>query len=204
MAQAFYGYLRGFSADPDGEKQKRELLRWGIVEKHIYADQGADQDGQFPAFARLGKVLREGDVLVLASLDRFGSSYEDLQRAWRHVVLERKADLVILDIPILDTRTNKALLGTLLTDIVLQLFSYMAQRENDLARQRQAEGIAMARAKGVHLGRPPRPTPERFEEYYALWRAKQIKFSDFAEKLGVNETQLKWLVRKRRKETATP
>lgn len=202
MAQQFYGYLRGFVADPDGEAQKKELLRWGIVEKNLFADPFSDKEENYPAFSRLGNVLREGDVVVVASMDRIGNRYEEIQKAWRYLVLECKADLVILDIPILDTRTNKALIGTLMTDIVLQLFSYMARRENDLIRQRQAEGIAIARAKGVHLGRPPRPTPEKFEEYYALWRAKQIHFSDFANKLGVTETQLKWLVRKKRKDTA--
>lgn len=204
MAQKFYGYLRGFVADPDGEAQKMELLRWGIVGKNLFVDPFSDQEEKFPAFSRLGKALREGDVVVVASMDRLGSSYEEIQKAWRYLVLECKADLVILDIPILDTRTNKSLIGTLMTDIVLQLFSYMARRENDLVRQRQAEGIAMARAKGVHLGRPPRPIPDKFEEYYALWRAKQIQFSDFANKLGVSETQLKWLVRKKRKDTAAP
>lgn len=202
MAQKFYGYLRDVATGLEGEEQREQLLRWGIVEKHLYADQVCETEESFPGFRRLMKTMREGDVLVVASLDRLGSSYEEIQRVWAYLVKERHLDLVVLDIPILDTRTNKALLGTLMTDIVLQLFEYIARRENNLARQRQAEGIAMARAKGVHLGRPPRPTPEGFEEYYALWRAKQLSFTDFAQKLDVTETQLKWLVRKKRKETA--
>ena len=202
MAQKFYGYLRGTAADPEGEGQRTELLRWGIVPKQIYADTFSAKEENLPAFARLCKVLREGDVVAVPSMDRLGSSYEEIRKTWHDLAVEKKVDLVIIDIPILDTRTNKAIIGTLMTDIVLQLFAYMARRENDLVRQRQAEGIAIARARGVHLGRPPRPTPDKFEEYYALWRAKQIRFSDFAEKLGVSETQLKWLVRKKRKETA--
>lgn len=202
MAQKFYGYLRDVATGLEGDEQRRQLLRWGIVEKHLFEDQVCETEDSFPGFRRLMKAMREGDVLVVTSMDRLGSSYEEIQRVWAYLVKERKIDLVILDIPILDTRTNKALLGTLMTDIVLQLFEYIARRENDLARQRQAEGIAMARAKGVHLGRPPRPNPEGFEEYYDLWRAKQLNFSDFAQKLDVTETQLKWLVRKKRKETS--
>lgn len=197
MAKSFYGYMRVSSAEQNDERQKQELIRWGIVEKNIYSDKLSGKDFNRPSYQKLRKRLRESDVLVVKSIDRLGRNYEEIQREWRYIVTEKRADIVIIDMPILDTRTNKDLIGTLISDIVLQLLSYVAQTEREFIRQRQAEGIAIARAKGIHLGRPPRPIPAEFNEYYDQWRAKQLSFPDFAQKLGVTETQLKWLVRKK-------
>lgn len=199
MSKMFYGYMRVSTADQNDERQRQELIRWGIVEKNLYADKVSGKDFNRPSYQRLRRRLREGDVLVVKSIDRLGRNYEEVQNEWRYIVKEKRADIVILDMPILDTRTNKDLIGTLISDIVLQLLSYVAQTERDFIRQRQAEGIAIARAKGIHLGRPAKETPEGFMENLTLWRNKKLSFSDFARRLGVSETQLKWLVRRQNK-----
>lgn len=196
MPKIFYGYMRVSSADQNDERQKQELLRWGIVEKNLYADKLSGKDFNRPSYQRLRRRLCEGDVLVVKSIDRLGRNYEEVQNEWRYIVKEKRADIVILDMPILDTRTNKDLIGTLISDIVLQLLSYVAQTERDFIRQRQAEGIAIARANGIHLGRPAKEPPEGFQEGLSLWRSKKLTFQAFATRLNITETQLKWLIRR--------
>lgn len=152
MEQQFYGYMRVSSVEQNVERQRQELVRWGIVEKHIYTDKVSGKDFNRPSYQNMRKKLKKGDVLVIKSIDRLGRNYEEIQSEWRYILKEIKADIVIIDMPILDTRTNKDLIGTLISDIVLQLLSYVAQAEREFNHQRQAEGIAIARAKGKHLG----------------------------------------------------
>ncbi|MEG0270610.1 MAG: recombinase family protein [Clostridia bacterium] len=203
MGKSFYGYMRVSSIDQNDERQRVELLKWGIVEKNIYADKLSGKDFNRPNYQRLRKKMQEGDVLVVKSIDRLGRNYEEIQNEWRYLVKEKRADIVIIDMPILDTRTNKDLIGTLISDIVLQLLSYVAQAEREYIRQRQAEGIAVAKANGVHLGRVANPLPVGFESCYQLWRGKAISFCQMAERLGITEVQLRWLVRKRNAEEAS-
>lgn len=200
MKQQFYGYMRVSSVDQNVERQRQELVRFGIVEKHIYTDKVSGKDFNRPSYQRVRKKLKSGDVLVVKSIDRLGRNYEEIQSEWRYIVRELKADIVIIDMPILDTRTNKDLIGTLISDIVLQLLSYVAQAEREFNHQRQAEGIAIARAKGKHLGRPRKPYPDNFNSCLTLWREERISFHEMAEQLDVTEGELRWLVRRKNKE----
>lgn len=192
-----YGYMRVSSAEQNDERQQHELIKWGIAVKNIYSDKLSGKDFNRPHYQELRKKIKEGDVLVIKSIDRLGRNYEEILNEWRYLVNEKKSDIVIIDMPILDTRANKDLVGTLISDIVLQLLSYVAQTEREFIRQRQAEGIAIAKAKGIHLGRYPRPLPENFDYYYDLWRKKALTFSEAAHKLSITENQLRWLVRRR-------
>ena len=195
----FYGYIRVSSVDQNEDRQLIELLKWGIVKKNLYCDKVSGKDFNRPQYQKLRKKLQEGDVLVVKSLDRLGRNYEDIQSEWRYLVKEKKTDIVIIDMPILDTRTNKDLIGTLISDIVLQLLSYVAQVERENIRQRQAEGIAAARTKGIHLGRRADPIPDEFYPIYELWERKVLSYAECAKKLGVSTNQFIWLVRKHRK-----
>lgn len=199
MEKINYGYIRVSTAEQHDERQRLELLRWGIKECNLYADKVSGKDFNRPHYQQMRQKLRPGDVLVVKSIDRLGRNYEEIQKEWNYLVKEKEIDIVILDMPLLDTRTKKDLIGTLISDIVLQLLSYVAQTERDYIRQRQAEGIAAARARGVHLGRRPAPYPENFEKYYTLWRQKVLTFSETAAKLHITENQLRWFVQRYKK-----
>ena len=199
MSGNFYGYIRVSSVDQNEARQVVELTRYGIIKKHIYMDKQSGKDFNRPQYQRLKKRLREGDVLVVKSIDRLGRNYEEIQTEWRQIVKEIKADIVVLDMPILDTRTNKDLIGTLISDIVLQLLSYVAQAERENIRQRQAEGIAAARARGVHLGRVAKPLPEGFPAIYEDWVSKRVSRSETLAKLGVSSHQFDWFCKRYRK-----
>ncbi len=136
----FYGYVRVSTLDQNVERQLVELIKWGVLEKNIYCDKLSGKDFNRPQYQKLKRKLKEGDVLVVKSLDRLGRNYEDIQKEWRDIVKITKADIVIIDMPILDTRTNKDLIGTLISDIVLQLLSYVAQAEREISdKGRQKE-----------------------------------------------------------------
>lgn len=192
--------MRVSSVDQNVERQKLELVKWGILERQIYTDKVSGKDFDRPSYQRLRKKLKAGDVLVVKSIDRLGRNYEEIQSEWRYIVKVVKADIVIIDMPILDTRTNKDLIGTLISDIVLQLLSYVAQAEREYIRQRQAEGIAIAKAQGRHLGRPRRPYPEKFETYYLRWRAGYFTIPEMVQRLGLSEYQVKSLIRRMNKD----
>ncbi len=192
----FYGYMRVSTADQNIDRQKVELLKWGIIEQNIYCDKLSGKDFNRPEYLKLKKRLKEGDVLVVKSIDRLGRNYRDIQEEWRVIVKVKKADIVILDMPILDTRTNKDLIGTLISDIVLQLLSYVAQAERENIKQRQAEGIALAKAKGRHLGRFPSPIPEEFYPIYEKWENKEYTLRTASDALGVTISQFRTMVKK--------
>lgn len=199
MYNNFYGYMRVSTADQNEERQRIELNRFGIIEKNIYMDKMSGKDFNRPQYQKLRKKLREGDVLVVKSIDRLGRNYEDIQEEWRYIVKEKKADIVIIDMPILDTRTNKDLIGTLISDIVLQLLSYVAQAERENIRQRQAEGIAAARARGIHLGRYPNAIPAEFYPIYKKFDERILSRREAAKNLNLSENQFEWMCRKYRK-----
>lgn len=203
MSKNFFGYIRVSSSDQNEARQVIELTRYGIIEKHIYMDKLSGKDFNRPQYQRLKKRLREGDVLVVKSIDRLGRNYEEIQSEWRQIVKEIKADIVVIDMPILDTRTNKDLIGTLISDIVLQLLSYVAQAERENIRQRQKEGIAAARARGVHLGRVAKPLPENFPAIYEDWAAKRITRAQAYAKLGITGNSFDWLCKRYRNSLAS-
>ena len=196
MSNNFYGYIRVSSIDQNEARQVIELTRYGIIEKNIYMDKLSGKDFNRPNYLKLKKKLRMGDVLVVKSIDRLGRNYEEIQNEWRQIVKEIKADIVVIDMPILDTRTNKDLIGTLISDIVLQLLSYVAQAERENIRQRQAEGIAAAKARGVHLGRFSKPLPDNFIEVCTDYFAKKISRTEARDKLSMTENQFSWALRK--------
>lgn len=199
MLTNFYGYIRVSSIDQNEARQIIELSRYGILQKNIYMDKLSGKDFNRPQYQRLKKKLRAGDVLVVKSIDRLGRNYEEIQNEWRDIVKERKADIVVLDMPILDTRTNKDLIGTLISDIVLQLLSYVAQAERENIRQRQAEGIAAAKARGKHLGRFPNPLPAAFYPIYEKYEKGVLNRNQAAATLNLSLNQFDWMVRKHRK-----
>ena len=199
----FYGYMRVSSLDQNIERQKVELVRWGIIDKNIFCDKLSGKDFNRPQYQKLKKKLKEGDVLVVKSIDRLGRNYDDIQEEWREIVKTRKADIVILDMHILDTRTNKDLIGTLISDIVLQLLSYVAQAERENIKQRQAEGIAIAKAKGKHLGRFPTPIPEEFYPVYEKWQKRTYTLETASRELGVTVSQFRTMIKKHRSKEKT-
>lgn len=198
--QTFYGYMRVSTLDQNVERQLVELLKWGILEKNIYCDKLSGKDFNRPQYQELKAKLRHGDILVVKSLDRLGRNYDDIQLEWREIVKERKIDIVILDMPILDTRTNKDLIGTLISDIVLQLLSYVAHTERENIHQRQAEGIAIARAQGKHLGRFPKPIPEEFYPVYKKWENRELTLESAGKAMGITVSAFRNMIRKYKKE----
>lgn len=197
--QNFYGYIRVSTVEQNESRQLIALEKWGLVKKNIYCDKVSGKDFNRTQYQLLRKKLKIGDVLVVTSIDRLGRNYEDIQEEWRYIVKEKKADIVILDMPILDTRTNKDLIGTLISDIVLQLLSYVAQTERENIRIRQAEGIAAARKRGIHLGRQAQPIPENFYKIYEKYERGFFSAKEAASHMGISFNQFIWMVRKYRK-----
>lgn len=191
--------MRVSSLEQNIERQKVELLKWGILEKNIFCDKLSGKDFNRPQYQKLKKRLTEGDVLVIKSIDRLGRNYNDIQEEWRQIVKNKKADIVILDMPILDTRTNKDLIGTLISDIVLQLLSYVAQSERENIKQRQAEGIAIAKAQGKHLGRFPEPIPNEFYPAYEKWQQKIYTLETASKSMGITVSAFRNMIRKHKK-----
>lgn len=181
-----YGYIRVSTREQNEDRQVIALREWGIPPERIYMDKQSGKDFQRPQYHRLLRKLKQDDVFVVKSIDRLGRNYEEILRQWRIITTEKGADIVVLDMPLLDTRANKDLTGTLISDIVLQLLSYVAQTERDFIRQRQAEGIAAAKARGVKFGRERMPVSAEFPAVHALWAARRISAREAASRLGVS------------------
>lgn len=192
----FYGYMRVSTLEQNIDRQKIDLRKWGIIDKNIFCDKLSGKDFKRPQYQKLKSKLKQGDILVVKSIDRLGRNYEDIQSEWREIVKHKRTDIVILDMPILDTRTNKDLIGTLISDIVLQLLSYVAQAERENIRQRQAEGIAAARAKGKHLGRFPSPIPAEFYPVYEKWKNKTYTLETASRSMGITVSAFRNMIRK--------
>ena len=156
-----------------------------ILEKNIFMDKQSGKDFDRPQYKRLVKKLWPDDLLYIKSIDRLGRNYEEIQNQWRILTKEKKIDIVVLDMPLLDTRRGKDLMGTFLSDIVLQVLSFAAENERTSIRTRQAEGIAVAKARGVRFGRPPKPLPESYHSAYQRWMAGAITGSAAARECGM-------------------
>ena len=169
-----YGYIRVSSLDQCEDRQRIALREAGVSDTHIYIDKLSGKDFERPAYNRLLRRLKKDDLLVIKSIDRLGRNYELIQDQWRILTKEKGVDIVVLDMPLLDTRRGKDLMGTFLSDIVLQVLSFVAENERVSIKQRQAEGIAAAKARGVKFGRPPRPLPDNFDEVCQDWQDKKI------------------------------
>ena len=185
---AVYGYIRVSTNDQNTARQFAALEQWEIPEKNLYVDKQSGKDFNRPAYKKLLRKLKEGDLLYIKSIDRLGRNYEEIQEQWRILTKEKKIDIVVLDMSLLDTRNGKDLLGTFISDVVLQILSFVAQNERENIRIRQAEGIAAAKANGVKFGRPELPLPENFHEVHKAWREKKLTLKQAAEACGMKES----------------
>ena len=188
-----YGYIRVSTKDQNEDRQRIALIDAGVLPKNIILDKQSGKDFNRPGYRRLCKKVKPGDTLFIKSIDRLGRNYNEILEQWRYLTKEKRIAIVVLDMPLLDTRKGRDLTGELISDIVLQLLSYVAQTEREFIRQRQAEGIAAAKARGVHFGRKPMERPAEFETVYGLWSTGVMSARKAAERIGVShQTFLKW------------
>lgn len=193
MGKQVYGYIRVSSRDQNEARQREAMRTFGIAESRLFGDKQSGKDFERPGYKELVKKLKPGDTLVIKSIDRLGRNYEEILEQWRIITKEKQTNVVVLDMPLLDTTQGRDLTGTLIADIVLQLLSYVAQTEREFIRQRQAEGIAAAKARGVRFGRRPKECPPEFERVYAEWGAGRLSARAAAKQLGIcHRTFCKW------------
>ena len=185
MAEITYGYVRVSTQEQNETRQLAAMRGFGVEGKNIVVEKMSGKDFRRPRYRKLVKALQPGDVLVVKSIDRLGRNYDEILEQWGVITKKRKAAIVVLDMPLLDTRQGRDLTGTLIADIVLQLLSYVAQTERENIRQRQAEGIAAAKARGGRFGPPPKALPDNFEQLRQAWRSKQMSLRAAAETCGV-------------------
>lgn len=178
---SIYGYARVSSKDQNEKRQLIALNEAGVASGSIYLDKKSGKDFERAQYKQLLRKLKKDDVLYIKSIDRLGRNYEEILAQWRVLTKEKGVDIVVLDMPLLDTRRGKDLMGTFLADIVLQVLSFVAENERANIRQRQAEGIAAAKARGVTFGRPPLPLPENFEAVCRAWRGGEITLNEAAQ-----------------------
>ena len=176
-----YGYIRVSSKDQSGDRQLIAMRELSVEEKNIFMDKQSGKDFRRPQYQRMVKKLKPDDLVYVKSIDRLGRNYEEILEQWRILTREKGVDIAVLDMPLLDTRRGKDLMGTFLSDIVLQVLSFVAENERTSIRQRQAEGIAAARARGVRFGRPSRPLPENFPQIHRDWRDKKLTLREAAD-----------------------
>ena len=180
-----YAYIRVSTREQNEDRQLVAMRQLRVPEEHIYMDKRSGKDFQRPQYKKLLRKLKKDDLLYVKSIDRLGRNYEEILQQWRVLTKEKGIDIVVLDMPLLDTRRGKDLMGTFLSDIVLQVLSFVAENERVNIRQRQAEGIAAARARGVRFGRPPKPLPDNFHSAYKRWRMGHISGTAAARECGM-------------------
>ena len=180
------GYVRVSSTDQNEDRQMIEMKKLDVLEKNIYVDKQSGKNFDRPAYKQMVKKLKEGDLLYILSIDRLGRNYIEIQEQWRILTHEKKIDVSIIDMPLLDTRHGKNLMEVFLADVVLQILSFVAQNERENIRKRQAEGIAAAKARGVQFGRPEIPIPENFNELVKKWEKKQLDMEEVAVLCGMS------------------
>ena len=185
MAGTIYGYIRVSTREQNEDRQRLALAALPVPEENIYMDKQSGKDFERPQYRRLVRRLRRDDLLYVKSIDRLGRNYSEILEQWRMLTKEKGVDIAVLDMPLLDTRRGKDLMGTFLSDIVLQVLSFVAENERDNIRQRQAEGIAAAKARGVRFGRPPLPLPDNFHMLHQAWRGQKITLRQAARACGM-------------------
>jgi DNA invertase Pin-like site-specific DNA recombinase len=189
-----YGYVRVSTRDQNEERQLIAMDGYGVDPKCVFVEKQSGKDFERPIYKRLLRKLKSGDTLVIKSIDRLGRNYDETLEQWRIITKEKNVGIVVLDMPLLDTSKNRDLTGTLIADIVLQLLSYVAQTEREFIHQRQAEGIAAAKARGVRFGRRPMDIPAEFEKVKDLWESGEISAREAGRRLGVtHKTFLSWI-----------
>ena len=193
MENKIYGYIRVSSKDQNEDRQRIALLDFGVPQKNIYMDKQSGKDFERPQYRKLVKRLKQGDTLVVKSIDRLGRNYAEIIEQWRVITKDKKINIVVLDISLLDTRQCHDLLGTFIADLTLQILSYVAQAEREFNHQRQAEGIAAAKARGVKFGGTPKKRPLEFNDVLKKWKDGKISARKAAKLLSVTHpTFLKW------------
>ena len=182
-----YGYIRVSTREQRTDRQLAALAAYNIPKKNLYCDYQSGKDFQRPAYRRLLKRLRQGDLLIIKSIDRLGRNYAEILNQWQHITKNIQADILVIDMPLLDTREkNGNLTGVFVADLVLQILAYVAQTERDFIHQRQAEGIAAAKARGVQFGKKPKQMPAAFEQYRQRWESGEISLRAASEQLGIS------------------
>ena len=193
MENTAYGYVRVSTKEQNEARQMIAMQEFGIAADHIFVDRKSGIDFNRPQYRKLLRKLKKGDTLVIKSIDRLGRNYDEIIEQWRTITKEKRAAIVVLDMPLLDTRQGRDLTGTLIADIVLQLLSYVAQTEREFIHRRQSEGIAAAKARGVRFGPAPRRRPDGFDTYAEMWTRGEISAREAAKQLHVcHKTFLKW------------
>ncbi|MDE7324479.1 MAG: recombinase family protein [Lachnospiraceae bacterium] len=180
-----YGYVRVSTKEQNEDRQLTALHETGITVERIFIDKQSGKDFKRPSYKKLMRRLKKNDVVYIKSIDRLGRDYEEILEQWRILTKEKYVDIVVLDMPLLDTRRGKDLIGTFLSDIVLQILSFVAENERSTIHQRQMEGIIAAKARGVRFGRPRMPLPDNFEDVCARWRLGEISGSEAARTCGM-------------------
>lgn len=182
-----YGYVRVSSMDQNEDRQMIALSEAGVSEKNIFKDKLSGKSFDRLQYKKLVKMLKAGDLLYILSIDRLGRNYEEIQNQWRIITKEKGADICVLDMPLLDTRQGKDLMGTFIADLVLQILSFVAQSERENIRKRQEQGIAAAKARGVRFGRPEKPVPDNFGKIVSDWEKKKVSFEKTLELCDMSE-----------------
>ena len=183
-----YGYVRVSSRDQNEDRQLITMREMQVPVENIYVDKQSGKDFNRPQYKKLLRKVKPDDIIYIKSIDRLGRNYGEILDQWKLITKDKHVDLYVIDMPILDTRREKNLLGTFISDLVLTLLSYVAENERVNIRQRQAEGIAAAKARGVHFGRVPNPLPDNFYEVYQRWKMKKISVSQAAQECGMPQT----------------
>ena len=183
-----FGYIRVSSTDQNENRQVDALMQVGVPRKNLYLDKQSGKDFDRPQYRRLLKRIRKGDLLYILSIDRLGRNYEEIQRQWRILTKDMGVNICVIDMPLLDTRRGQDLMGSFISDLVLQILSFVAQNERENIRKRQAEGIAAAKARGTQFGRPVVSVPQDFPQIIEAWERKQLPFSEVLKRCGMSES----------------
>lgn len=181
-----YGYIRVSSTDQNEDRQRIALDAKGVPAQNIFMDKLSGKDFERPQYKRLMKKLRAGDLLYILSIDRLGRNYKEIQEQWRIITKDKGSDICVMDMPLLDTRTAKDLMGTFIADLVLQILSFVAENERVNIKKRQEQGIAAAKARGVKFGRPEKPMPEDFSDIVRSWEHKEIEIDEALQRCGMS------------------
>ena len=194
MKNSVYGYVRVSTKNQNEARQLIAMQEFGVDEQKIFVEKQSGKDFNRPQYKRLLRNLKAGDTLVIKSIDRLGRNYDEIIEQWRIITKEKQAAIIVLDMPLLDTRQGRDLAGTLITDIVLQLLSYVAQTEREFIKRHQAEGIAAAKARGVRFGPRPKERPEEYEQCCIAWQSGMMTAREAARQLQVSHnTFLRWV-----------
>lgn len=194
---SLYGYVRVSTAEQNIERQMIAMRQQGVEEKNIFIDKQSGKDFNRPQYKRMLRKIKNGDTLIIKSIDRLGRNYDEILEQWRYITKEKQVDIFVIDMPLLDTRRGNDLIGKLISDIILQLLSYVAQTEREFIRQRQAEGIAAAKARGVKFGRENKPRPPQLEALKQRYLSGEISARKAAEILGItHKTFITWVNKK--------